>query len=115
MRHGLIPDSTPTCVKNRFSPSRSIAAGFSKSDATRCAYPMAAPPMLSPHSIVCGLKAHSSGVLRREFKELTTMPTLWTREYLVAAGDELTPEQVLTAYMMSLTPRRPRGRPPCRH
>src|SRR5205823_4751708 len=30
-----------------------------------------APPHLAPHSIVCGLKAHSSGILRREFKELT--------------------------------------------
>lgn len=72
-----------------------------------------APPTLSPHSIVCGLKAHSSGHLRREFKEFTTIPTLWTREYLVAAGRELTTEQVLSAFTDGRVPRRPRGRPRC--
>jgi putative transposase len=71
-----------------------------------------APPTLAPHYIVCGLKAHSSGCLRREFKELTTLPTLWTRHYLVAAGDGLTVEQMLAAFDATLAPRRPRGRPP---
>lgn len=70
-----------------------------------------APPMLSPHSIVCGFKAHTSGVLRREFKELTAIPTLWTREYVVAAGDAVTPEQVMARYAAMQPPRRPRGRP----
>lgn len=72
-----------------------------------------APPTLSPHSIVCGLKAHSSGVLRREYKELTTIPTLWTREYLVVAGGGITGEQVVAAFVASVAPRRPRGRPRC--
>ena len=71
-----------------------------------------APPTLSPHGIVCGLKAHSSGCLRREFKELHTLPTLWTRHYLVAAGEGMTVEQMLAAFEATLAPRRPRGRPP---
>jgi putative transposase len=72
-----------------------------------------APPSLAPHSIVCGLKAHSSGVLRREFRELLVIPTLWTRDYLVMAGDALASEDVLAAFLASLPPCRPRGRP-CR-
>jgi putative transposase len=72
-----------------------------------------APPTLSPHRIVCGLKAHSSGPLRREFKEVSAMPTLWTRDYVVAAGEGMTQEQALAAYEATLAPRRPRGRPPC--
>jgi putative transposase len=72
-----------------------------------------APPTLSPHHIVCGLKAHSSGILRREYKELTTIPTLWTREYLIAAGENVTREQLCAAFVASLVVSRPRGRPRC--
>jgi putative transposase len=72
-----------------------------------------APPTIAPHSIVCGLKAYTSSVLRREFREFTTIPTLWTREYLVATGEGIATEQVLAAFAASQTPRRPRGRPRC--
>ncbi len=72
-----------------------------------------APAIVAPHSIVCGLKAHSSSALRREFKELTTIPTLWTRDYLVAAGESVTPDEMLAAYTATQAPRRPRGRPRC--
>jgi putative transposase len=71
-----------------------------------------APPTLAPHRIVCQLKAYTSHVLRREFRELTTIPTLWTRAYLVVAGDHLSPEEVLRLYEAAQKPRRPRGRPP---
>jgi putative transposase len=72
-----------------------------------------APPIVSPHSIACGLKAYSSSVLRREFKELTTIPTLWTRDYLVAAGEEISVDDLLRAFHARLAPRRPPGRPRC--
>ena len=72
-----------------------------------------APPTVSPHSIICGLKAHSSSVLRREFKELTTIPTLWTREYLVAAGEEISADDLLVAFNTQVGPRRSPGRPRC--
>lgn len=72
---------------------------------------VAAPPTLAPHQIVCGLKAHTSGVLRREFTELTTMPTLWTRHYLVLAGASILMDELLAAFEATLAPRRPRGRP----
>jgi putative transposase len=72
-----------------------------------------APPTVSPHSIACGLKAYSSSVLRREFKELTTIPTLWTRDYLVVAGEEVAADELLGVFHARLSPRRPPGRPRC--
>ncbi len=72
---------------------------------------VAAPPVLSPHRIVCQFKAHSSHCLRHEFQEMTRVPTLWTRAYLVQAGEHITPEQVLAAFEAALPPRRPPGRP----
>src|SRR5690242_4525118 len=72
----------------------------------------AAPPTLSPHSIVCRVKALTSRALRDEFPELTRIPTLWTRAYLVVAGDELTAEEVIRRYEATLSPRPRRGRPP---
>jgi REP element-mobilizing transposase RayT len=71
----------------------------------------AAPPTLAPHRIVCQIKALTSRALRDEFPELTRIPTLWTRAYLVVAGDELTAEEVIRRYEATLSPRRPRGRP----
>ena len=75
----------------------------------------AAPPTLAPHRIVCQVKAVTSRVLRDEFPELTRIPTLWTRAYLVVAGDELTAEEVFQRYEALLPKRRPRGRPPKQH
>ncbi len=71
----------------------------------------AAPPTLAPHRIVCQIKALTSQTLREEFPELTRIPTLWTRDYLVVAGDEVTAEEVFRLYEARLSPRRPRGRP----
>ena len=72
----------------------------------------AAPPTLSPHSIVCQVKALTSRALRNEFPELTRIPTLWTRAYLVVAGETISPEEVLQRFESLLPPRKPRGRPP---
>lgn len=74
-----------------------------------------APPTLAPHRIICQVKALTSHVLRDEFPELTRIPTLWTRAYLVVVGDELTAEEVFRRYdalQAFQRPRRPRGRPP---
>ena len=71
----------------------------------------AAPPTLSPHHIVCQIKARTSRILRDEFPELTRIPTLWTRAYLVMAGDQLTADEVFERFEAAQPPRRPRGRP----
>jgi putative transposase len=71
----------------------------------------AAPPTLAPHSIVCRVKALTSRALREEFPELTRIPTLWTRAYLVLAGEGMSAEEVLQRFEALQRPRRPRGRP----
>ena len=71
----------------------------------------AAPPTLAPHRIICQVKAHTSRVLRDEFPELTRIPTLWTRAYLVVAGESVTADEALRRFEATLAPRRPRGRP----
>lgn|SRR5579859_494746 len=71
-----------------------------------------APPTVAPHHIVCQVKAYTSRVLRDEFPELTRIPTLWTRAYLVLAGDAFEADEVLRRFDETLPPRRPRGRPP---
>lgn len=70
-----------------------------------------APPILSPHRIICQFKAHSSHCLRHEFQEMTKIPTVWTRAYLVLAGEHMTPDEALAAYEAAMPARRPRGRP----
>jgi putative transposase len=71
----------------------------------------AAPPTLAPHSIISQVKAYTSRVLRDEFPELTRIPSLWTRAYLVVAGDALDPEELFRHFEEQLPERRPRGRP----
>src|SRR5579884_1735617 len=71
----------------------------------------AAPPTLAPHSIISQVKAYTSRVLRDEFPELTRIPSLWTRAYLVMAGDQLDPDEVIRRFEASEPERRPRGRP----
>ncbi len=70
-----------------------------------------APPTIAPHSIVCQVKAYTSRILRDEFPELTRIPSLWTRAYLVMAGDQLDPEEVIRHFEEAEPERRPRGRP----
>ena len=70
-----------------------------------------APPILSPHRIICQFKAHSSHCLRHEFQEMTKIPTVWTRAYLVLAGEHMTADQALAAYEATMPARRRRRRP----
>lgn len=70
-----------------------------------------APPVLSPHRIVCQFKAHSSRFLRHEFQEMTRIPTVWTRSYLVLAGEDIPLERVLAAFERQQPPKRKPGRP----
>ncbi len=51
---------------------------------------VAESPTLAPHHIICQVRAYTSRVLRDEFPELTRIPTLWTRAYLVLAGEQIT-------------------------
>lgn len=84
-------------------------------DPDRVYVAVAAPPRLSPHRIVCQFKAHSSRCLRREFTEMTKIPTVWTRAYLVRAGDSVRQDDVIAAFEAAQPPRRGPGRPRACH
>lgn len=43
-----------------------------------------ANPTQSPNLIIAQIKGYTSRILRKEFKELRKMPTLWTRSYFVS-------------------------------
>lgn len=77
----------------------------------RVYFSVSAPPTMAPHRIACQVKAHTSRALRREFVEMTRIPTLWTRAYVVFGGDHLTAEEALSGFEALQPPRRPRGRP----
>lgn len=70
-----------------------------------------APPNMSPHRIACQLKAYTSHRMREEFVEMTRIPTLWTRSYLVIGGEDYTAEYAVSEFEALQPARRPRGRP----
>jgi putative transposase len=72
---------------------------------------VSATPNLAPHHIACQLKAYTSRELRAEFVELTRIPTLWTRAYVVFGGDHVTADDALAQFDALQPPPRPRGRP----
>jgi putative transposase len=53
-----------------------------------------APPDLAPATIVARLKRHSASHLRREFPELSTLPSIWTRQFLATSRDDFPPEEI---------------------
>lgn len=53
-----------------------------------------APPDLAPATIVARLKRHSASHLRREFPELRTLPSIWTRQFLATSRDDFPPEEI---------------------
>src|SRR5258708_5255193 len=69
-----------------------------------------ASPTLAPHSIICQVKAYTSRVLRDEFPELTRIPSLWTRAYLVMAVGAPAPQ----GGFRRLEGRLPQRQPPAR-
>lgn len=50
------------------------------------------PPVLSPSEVMNHLKGYTGGKLREEFKELSKMQNLWTRNYLVSTEETLDTE-----------------------
>ena len=51
-------------------------------------------PTLSPSDIMQKIKGVTSRVLRDEFKELSKMPSLWTRSYFVSTAGNVCSETV---------------------
>jgi putative transposase len=52
------------------------------------------PPTLAPFQIMHRIKGHTARVLREEFKELLTLPSMWTRSYFVSTAGNVSSETV---------------------
>ena len=51
-------------------------------------------PTLSPSDIMQKIKGVTSKILRDEFKELSKMPSLWTRSYFVSTAGNVSSETI---------------------
>ena len=52
------------------------------------------PPKLSPSDIMNKIKGVSSRIIRDEFKELSKMPSLWTRSYFVSTAGNVSSKTI---------------------
>ena len=46
-------------------------------------------PIITPNRLIGEIKGYTSRILRKEFKELMKMPTLWTRSYFVSTAGKV--------------------------
>ena len=51
-------------------------------------------PTLSPSDIMQKIKGYTSKIIREEFKELSNMPSLWTRSYFVSTAGNVSSETI---------------------
>lgn len=51
-------------------------------------------PTQSPSDIMQNIKGYTSKILREEFKELSRMPSLWTRSYFVSTAGNVCSETI---------------------
>lgn len=51
-------------------------------------------PTQSPSDIMQNIKGYTSKILRKEFKELSKMPSLWTRSYFVSTAGNVCSETI---------------------
>lgn len=52
------------------------------------------PPTLSPSDIMQQIKGYTSKILRQEFKELSKMPSLWTRSYFISTAGNVSSKTI---------------------
>lgn len=58
------------------------------------------PPSVSPNNVVNAIKAGTSSALISEFKELSRIPNLWTRNYYVTTAEKVS-NTAIQAYVNS--------------
>ena len=59
-------------------------------------------PQLSPNKIIGEIKGYSSRILRKEFPELLSLPSLWTRSYWVSTAGNVS-QAVIRKYIEEQT------------
>lgn len=65
-----------------------------ETDKDHCHLFLNALPSYSPSDIMAKIKGGTSKILREEFKELNSMPNLWTRSYFVSTVGNVSSETV---------------------
>ncbi len=51
-------------------------------------------PKLAPYQVMHKIKGYTSHLLRKEFQELLTLPSLWTRSYFVSAAGNVSSQTI---------------------
>jgi len=65
-----------------------------ETDKDHCHIFLNALPTYSPSDIMSKIKGRTSKILREEFKELSSMPNLWTRSYFVSTAGNVSSETI---------------------
>lgn len=63
-------------------------------DLDHCHLFLNSPPSLSPQEIMAKLKGYTSHQLRKEFKELASCSSLWTRSYFVSTAGDMSTDTI---------------------
>lgn len=53
-----------------------------------------APPLFAPYQIMFRLKGFTARILRKEFEQLTRMPSMWTTSYFVSTAGNVSSETI---------------------
>lgn len=58
------------------------------------------PATLAPHQVVHRMKGYTARYLRSEFPHLQSLPSMWTRSYLISTAETLS-EETIREYISS--------------
>lgn len=79
---------------NRIAEENDFKIVALETDKDHCHLFLNALPSYSPSDIMAKIKGGTSKILREEFKELNSMPNLWTRSYFVSTAGNVSSETI---------------------
>jgi len=79
---------------NRIAEENDFKIVALKTDKDHCHLFLNALPSYSPSDIMAKIKGGTSKILREEFKELNSIPNLWTRSYFVSTVGNVSSETI---------------------
>ena len=79
---------------NRIAEENDFKIVALETDKDHCHLFLNALPSYSPSDIMAKIKGGTSKILREEFKELNSIPNLWTRSYFVSTVGNVSSETI---------------------
>jgi putative transposase len=79
---------------NRIAEDNDFKIVALETDKDHCHLFLNSLPSYSPSDIMAKIKGGTSKILREEFKELNSMPNLWTRSYFVSTAGNVSSETI---------------------